>query len=195
MRMARWTLVACSLALLAACGGGGGGSSPSTPQPPPVSKATGLSYTDPVSGDFRLVKDAGSTSSKIILRLVGPVASTGRGVSFTFNVDPAMADLVKVADSDAEYVQNGDAFVLGDAPRFLKGIKQGGALRVTVSQKGPGLGTPLNATLLKVALQFKPSANLNAGTAIPLSVVEGQYLPAAGGPLSMAVVSGSLQTQ
>lgn len=193
MGMTRWMLMSGSLLLLAACGGGGGGSP--SPQPTPPAKASGLAYTDPAGGDFRLVRDGASTSAKLILRLVGPAASTGRGVAFTFTVDPAMADLVKVADSDVEYVQNGDAFVLGDTPRLLKGIKQNGMLRVTVSQKGPGSARALDATLLRVALQFKASPALDAGTAIPVSVTEGQYLPATGGPVAMTVATGSLRAQ
>lgn len=193
MGMTRWMWMSGALLFLTACGGGGGGGT--NPQPAPPAKASGLAYTDPTSGDFRLVRDAGSTSAKLILRLVGPTASTGRGVAFTVTVDPSLADLVKVGDLDAEYVQNGDAFVLGDAPRFLKGIKQNGTLRVTVSQKGQGSARALDATLLKIALQFKASAGLDAGTAIPVSVTEGQYLPAAGGPVAMAVATGSLRAQ
>jgi len=193
MGMTRWMLMPAFLLLLAACGGGGGGNA--NPQPTPPAKASGLAYTDPTGGDFRLVRDASSTSAKVVLRLVGPAASMGRGVAFTFSVDPSLADLVKVADSDAEYVQNGDTFVLGDAPRFFKGIKQNGTLRVTVSQKGQGSARVLDATLLKLALQFKASAALDAGTAIPVSVTEGQYLPATGGPVVMTVATGALRAQ
>ncbi|WP_257311352.1 hypothetical protein [Geothrix fuzhouensis] len=191
--MTRWVFMAGALVVLTACGGGGGGGTSSQPSQP--AKAVGLAYTDPASGSFRLVRDASSTSTKLILRLVGPAASTGRGVAFTFTVDPALADLVKVADADAEYVQNGDAFVLGDAPRFLKGIKQNGTVSVTVSQKGQGSARALDATLLKVAVQFKATAGLNAGTVIPISVTEGQYLPAIGGPAAMNVSTGSLKAQ
>lgn len=189
--MTRCIFMSSALVLLAACGGGGGSSS-QTPQP---AKAAGLVYSDPAGGGFRLVRDASSTSTKVILRLVGPAASMGRGVAFTFTVDPALVDLVKVADADAEYVQNGDAFVLGDAPHFLKGIKQNGALHVTVSQKGQGGARALDAALLKIAVQFKAAAGLEAGTAIPLNVTEGQYLPAAGGPVAMTVSAGSLKAQ
>lgn len=191
--MTRWLFMSGALLFLMACGGGGGGGASSQPSQP--AKAAGLAYTDPAGGGFRLIRDAGSTSTKLILRLVGPAASTGRGVAFTFTVDPALADLVKVADAEAEYVQNGEAFVLGDAPRFLKGIKQNGTLRVTVSQKGQGSARALDAALLKVAIQFKAAAGLNAGTAIPISVTEGEYLPATGGPVAMTVSTGLLKAQ
>jgi hypothetical protein len=191
----RVALACCALVFLEACGGGGGGATPQTPPAPPVTKATGLAYTDPTTGDFRLVKDAASTNSKIILRLVGPAASTGRGVAFTLAVDPTLAVLVKVVDSDAEYIQNGDAFVLGEAPRFLKGIKQGGMLRATAAQKGLGSVRALDATLVRLALQFNATSGVNAGMAIPITMTEAQYLPASGEPLPITITAGTLQAQ
>lgn len=191
--MSQRMVVSALLASLAACGGGGGGAAP--PPQPPNQKATGLTYADPATGEFRLVKDGGSTSAKVILNLVGPASATGRGVSFTLVVDPSRVDLVKVADADAEYVQNGAVFALGSAPQLLKGIKQDGTLRVTVAQKGAGSAKALNAPLLKVALQFKANADLLPGTALPIAVTEGQYLPVTGGPIATPIATGFLQTQ
>jgi hypothetical protein len=165
------------------------------PPTPPVTKATGLAYTDPATGDFRLVKDAASTNSKIILRLVGPPATAGRGVAFTLAVDPTLAVLVRVADSDPEYIQNGDAFLLGEAPRLFKGIKQGGLLRATAAQKGVGSVRALDATLVRLALQFNPSSGVNAGVAIPITITEAQYLPASGQPWPMTITVGTLLAQ
>lgn len=193
MGNARWYVMSGGVVILMACGGGGGGGS--TSQPPQPTKATGLVYTDPVSSDFRLMWDAASTGTKLILRLVGPTGTTGRGVAFTFMVDPALVDVVKVADADGEYVQNGDAFILGAVPRLLKGIKQNGTLRVTASQKGPGTARALDVTLVKLAVQFKSAAGLDVGAAIPISVTEGLYLPAAGGPVAMTVSPGSIKAQ
>lgn len=186
-------MVSVLLASLAACGGGGGGGGTS-PQPP-GQKATGLTYTDPATSEFKLVKDAASTSTKVVLSLVGPASATGRGVSFTLVVDPSRVDLVKVADVDAEYVQNGAVFALGSAPQILKGIKQDGILRVTVAQKGAGSAKALNASLLKVAIQFKSNADLLPGTSLPIAVTEGQYLPAIGGPVATPIATGSLETR
>lgn len=194
MRTLRWSLLAGLLGCLCACGGGGGGN-PAPPPTPPASKATGLAYSDPAGSGFRLVKDASSTSARIVLRLVGPAGATGRGVSFSLSVDPAQADLVKVNDGDAEYVQNGEVFLLGNAPQLLKGLRQNGTLSVTAAQKGSGSARPLDGTLLKVAIQFKASANLVAGASIPITLTEGQYLPASGGPVTMTLSAGALTAQ
>lgn len=180
-----------SLGFLFACSGGGDKNTP----PAPPSKATGLGYTDPASGDFRLVKDSASNGSKIVLDLVGPATGQGRGVSFTFTVDATKASLVKVVDVDPEYVQNGSVFSLGNAPQVLKGIKQDGTLHVTVSQKGAGNPRGLGGVLVRIAVQFKQEAGLTVGTTIPISVTEGQYLPASGTAQTMNVNCGVLTAQ
>ena len=69
-------------AALAGCGGDDASTPPAPPPPPPAVAPTHLSYADPTSTGWRLVKDASSTDTKVVLNLVGPSGTQTRGVGF-----------------------------------------------------------------------------------------------------------------
>jgi len=73
-------------ATLAACGG-----SSYAPAPLPTVTPTSLSYTDPTSTGWRLVKDPASTATRLVLDLVGPADTQSRGVGFNLKRGAGLA--------------------------------------------------------------------------------------------------------
>lgn len=192
--MTKFLSASAALALTGflACGGGGGGSS----APPPT--ATSLSYVDPTSGTYLLKKNIPlSTSTHLVLDLVGPASTTGSGITATFSADPAKVAWTNVATTDpaGTFVQNGTAFNLGGAPQILKGKVTGGTLQVTAAQKGTGNPVSLNAPLLRIALDLK--ASQPSGTvSLNADPTKGQVLDGTGALVSpITITVGTLSGQ
>lgn len=175
------------LGLLVACGGGAS-------NPAPVSTAsTGLSYTNPTGTGWRLMKDATSTPTRLVLNLVGPEGAKGRGVGFNLRAD-AMVKFAKFANGT--YINDLGIFKMGnkagaisiygeavtkDTGTIVGGVKEGGrVLTVGAFQKdrrwpAQDLGQPL----FQVAIEFDSAvaASRPGGTEIPLTFLRARSIP------------------
>lgn len=186
----RLALSLAVLALLGACGGGGG-----APTPPAAPQAaTGLSYADPAGTGWRLVKDASSTPTRLVLNLVGPAGEKGRGVAFNLRADGAV-QFAKFANGT--YINDLGVFQLGnkhgarsvvdgtpvakDVGAIVGGVKEGGrVLSVGAFQKDRRWpAQALDRPLYQIAIAFDAgqAAPLAAGAEIPLAFVKGRSIP------------------
>jgi len=151
--MKRTISLLAPLALVALVGCGGSNTpTASTPAPAP---ATGYTYTDPTASatDWKLVKDASSTATKLVLNLVGPTDGTKyRGVGFTLQTDPTLIKIAKFKDATGNplgYLKDSGVFtdrvvtdstvypnLYGDAPASLQaGGVRDGKLMIGIFQK------------------------------------------------------------
>jgi hypothetical protein len=185
-------LATCALAVLLACGGGS-----STPAPVPA--AAGLAYVDPTSGTYRLVKDAASSGSHLVLDLQGPASGTAMGASITLSADTAKVAWVDIpaGGTTATLMKNGTQFDLGTGLPILKAKATGSVLQATVAQKNPTPAATLNGTLLQVALDLKPGLGLTPGTTIALSAdgSKSQVLDGTGTLTPISITVGTLTAQ
>jgi hypothetical protein len=154
-------------------------------------------YTDPSGGGWRLVRNASSTNTHLVLDLL-PAAGSGRGVALTLQADTAKVAWARVASADPEYLKPGGVYALGGGTAALLGTVKGTDLVAGIFQKGKGNAASYGtAPVLSVALDFNTSLNLAPGTTVSLSVKKAAHSPAAGAlaDLGSQVQVGSLQLQ
>lgn len=171
---------ASALLLLTACGGGGGGSSSPT-------YATSLTYTNPTSGTYQLVKDPASSGGTLVLDLVSTAGAPISGVSFSFSADTGKVTWMPFSSA-------GTAFSLGSAPQAVASKISGTELQGAISQKGTGSPlTPSASTVLaKVTLTLK--GNISPGAITFTDSGKSAYLNA-GGVHATTVSLGTLSAQ
>jgi hypothetical protein len=196
MTTSRLLAFSATLALAALLGCGGG----STPSPaPPAPTATGLAYTDPTTGTYKLVKNASSSGSHLILDLLGPSSGTAMGASITLSADTTKVTWVDVpaGGSTVMLMKNGTQFNLGSGIPIQRAKATGNVLQASVAQKAPTPAASLNGTLLQVALDLKSGLGLTQGTTITLSSdgTKCQVLDGTGIISPMALTMGTLTAQ
>jgi hypothetical protein len=171
-----------ALLLVTACGGGSGGGAASTPSP-----ATALVYTNPTDPTtWRLVADAASTPTHLVLDLMAPTGTAGLGVTLILTTDNLGAQWAVVS--------GGSYAVQVPYPYPLVNVAstQGAALRVVVGQAaGPAFAYG-SAPVLSVALDLAAGALPGS---VALSASQCGHLGATPPPVPVTVEVGSLQAQ
>ncbi len=177
------------LSLLLACGG-----SHTSPAPaPPPAPAVGFAYTDPAGTGWRLVKDAQSTPTRLLLNLVGPTGLMTRGAGFNLKAPAAVhfGDFTEthwpIKDLGVYELWNTDPYPYDGSvapgsdplePKLLAGgVKAGNLLTVGIFQKdrrasAKDSGRPL----CQIALEFDPTANLKVGDPVDLAISKAKFM-------------------
>jgi hypothetical protein len=169
----RLLVLSLVLTVIAGCSSSGG----TSPQ---------LTYTDPpLNGPaWRLMKDPSSTSSRLVLNLVGP-GQKARGVGFNLKADPAVRFL---AFDGGMPVQDTGVFQLtsiqpdtdvpaelGEPVYFAGGVMSGNVLTAGIFQKDRNIGAKSTGVpLLRIALAVGPGTQPGP---LSLAVVKARVMP------------------
>jgi hypothetical protein len=134
-----------ALAAILGCSGGGGGGG----------VATKLTYANPTnasSSDYRLLLKSGNSTGTITLALHGPASTMARGINYGISSDATKATF---AASGGEFAEPGTVFDLGSDPQIFKSVLDGGAMRVTMVQKGTSVSAKsLDGEIATISLKI-----------------------------------------
>ena len=165
------------LALGLACGGA---SSTASVAPRPAAKA--LAYADPQGSGWRLVKDAASTPTRLVLDLVGPAGLKTRGVGFNLQAGDgvafgAFANGLPIADTGV-YPLLSAAADPNEPVALVGGVKAGNLLSVGIYEKDRAQpAQDSGVALCQIAIVLTPGKGLAAGDGVPLTVVKAKAVP------------------
>jgi hypothetical protein len=165
----------------AACGSSSSGS-PSAPPPVATVPAASLSYVDPPAAGWRLVKHPSSTSTRIVLDLVGPAGQMTRGVGFNLK---APAGLRFGAFDGGLPVRDTGVYELlsaagdpGEPVALVGGVKPGNVLSVGIYQKDRRhVAKDSGTSLCQIALELDANAPPARGASLLLSIPKARVIP------------------
>ena len=166
------------LPLALACSGGSSSSSSAAPAAP----AKGLAYSDPSGTGWRLVKDASSTSTRIVLDLVGPSGTKTRGVGFNLQAAAKVkfgtfANGLPINDTGVYQLLSAAADP-NEPIALIGGVKPGNLLSAGIYQKDRAQpAQDSGAPLCQIAVVLDPARGIQAGDALQLQVVKAKAIP------------------
>lgn len=151
--------------------------------PPPAPAATSLQYADPPdTSGWRLVKNASSTATRLVLDLVGPAGVKTRGVGFNLQGVPGVKfgifeNGLPLQDTGV-YQLRSAANDPNEPVALTGGLKKGNLLTVGIYQKDRvHTAKDSGAPLLQVAVELDAAAGLEAGKTLTLSVPKAAFVP------------------
>jgi hypothetical protein len=156
--------------------------------------ATALSYTDPGSGAYRMVKNAAkSSATHLVLDIIGPGGSLS-GVGFYLSADQSKVAWTVVDGGDTEKIKN---YVFSNA--LVKSKVVGDILQAGIYQKGVAnaINAPSSTVLASVALDLKNTALITIPPSVNLNAVAGKAVilnpPGSGSTTSgISIATGTL---
>ncbi len=175
-------------ALVAALLIGCGGSSSVATSGPVV--PSGLTYTDPAGSGWRLVKDASSTPTRLVLNLVGPSGLKCRGVGFNLKAAGALRFValgngLHAVDRGVFELKNVAPDPLNPPPSpepvlFATGVKPGNMLTLGLFQKDRrATAKAVDAPVLTIAVDLDPAraSALAVGSTVALDITKARIIP------------------
>jgi hypothetical protein len=161
----------------------GGGSSTSTSAPARPAPASGLAYVDPTGSGWRLVKDATSTSTRLVLNLVGPTGLRTRGVGFNLQAPStvkfgAFPNGLALQDTGVYQLRGVGSVDAAEPVALVGGVKPGNVLTVGIFQKDRAQAAQdSGVALCQIALVFDAAQGLAKGEVLPLQVRKARAIP------------------
>ena len=186
MRIRNLSLLLSGLALglALACGGGSSNTPVATaPAPTPAPAATGFSYSDPTGSGWRLLKDASSTPTRLVLNLVGPSGLKTRGVGFNLQAPSTVrfgtfSNGLALQDAGVYQLLSAAQADPSEPIALVGGVMSGNVLTAGIFQKDRAQAAQdSGVALCQVALVFDASQGLRAGDKLTLQVSKAKVIP------------------
>jgi hypothetical protein len=148
--------------------------------------ATGLVYDNPSDSGWRLVQDASSTPTRIVLSLIGPAGLKTRGVAFNLRA-PAGVHFGQFSETKFAIRDTGAYELLNLAPPngrnlleptlMIGAVKAGNLLTAGLFQKDRrATAKDSGQPLCQIALELSTSATPHSGDVLPLQITKSKYM-------------------